>query len=176
MKIKSTAVVLIVLLLLINFVQIIPGEVMASELKGKTSVKVAIVWDDSENPTCSRSEFVTVKLFANDVNTGKTLTLSDSNSWAGEFTELDEYEDGEKIVYTIEECNVCDDYSCVVTGDAATGYTITNCSAMSCISITIPDTGESKGFSYQIGLVLLVAGGLLVALVVRRIRMRSNQQ
>ena len=70
-------------------------------------------------------EEVTVKLFANDKDTGKTLTLKKSENWKGKFTNLDKYKDGKKIVYTIKEVKV-DGYDSKVEGSAENGFVITN--------------------------------------------------
>ena len=43
----------------------------------------------------------------------------------GIFTDLDEYKDGQKIVYTVEEVSV-DGYDSVITGNSSAGFVITN--------------------------------------------------
>ena len=69
---------------------------------------------------------VTVRLLADGVDTGKTITLSDSNSWTDTFSGLDKYKaDGTAIVYTVKEDDVAN-YTNVITGDVTSGFTITN--------------------------------------------------
>ncbi|WP_315534693.1 Cna B-type domain-containing protein [Lancefieldella rimae] len=69
---------------------------------------------------------VTVHLLADGTDTGKTVTLSDSNSWTDTFSGLDKYNaDGTEIVYSVKEDEVSG-YTSEVTGDATTGFTITN--------------------------------------------------
>ncbi len=69
---------------------------------------------------------VTVHLLADGTDTGKTLTLDESNGWKGQFDNLRKYKaDGTEIVYTVKEDDV-PNYTAEVTGDAATGFTITN--------------------------------------------------
>ncbi len=69
---------------------------------------------------------VTVRLLADGVDTGKTITLSDSNSWTDTFSGLDKYKaDGTAIVYTVKEEDITN-YTSTTTGDATTGFTITN--------------------------------------------------
>ena len=69
---------------------------------------------------------VTVRLLADGVDTGKTITLSDSNSWTDTFSGLDKYKaDGTAIVYTVKENDVTN-YTVAITGDTTTGFTITN--------------------------------------------------
>ena len=70
-------------------------------------------------------EEVTVKLFANDEDTGKTLTLKKSENWKGKFTNLDKYKNGKEIVYTIKEAKV-EGYESKVEGNAKDGFVITN--------------------------------------------------
>lgn len=69
---------------------------------------------------------VTVRLLEDGVDTGKTITLSDSNSWTDTFSGLDKYKaDGTAIVYTVKEDDIAN-YTVAITGDATTGFTITN--------------------------------------------------
>ena len=69
---------------------------------------------------------VTVHLLADGVDTGKTVTLSDSNSWTDTFSGLAKYKkDGTEIVYSVKEDEVSG-YTSEITGDATTGFTITN--------------------------------------------------
>ena len=93
---------------------------------GKTGIQVTKAWSDKENQDGVRPESVTVKLLADGVETDKTLTLTKANNWSGSFTDLDEYKDGKKIVYTIKEETVGNGYVSVVTGTAEDGFTVTN--------------------------------------------------
>ncbi len=69
---------------------------------------------------------VTVHLLADGTDTGKTVTLSDANSWTDTFSGLDKYNaDGTEIIYTVKEDEVSG-YTSEITGDATTGFTITN--------------------------------------------------
>ncbi|WP_281703691.1 Cna B-type domain-containing protein, partial [Parvimonas micra] len=70
-------------------------------------------------------EEVTVKLFADDEDTGKTLTLKKIENWKGKFTNLDKYKNGKEIVYTIKEAKV-EGYESKVEGNAKDGFVITN--------------------------------------------------
>ena len=91
----------------------------------QTSITVTKAWADNNDQDGIRTESITVKLLANEKDTGKTLTLSKENHWTGTFSGLDEYAGGKKIAYTIEEVTM-DGYNSVITGDIATGFTITN--------------------------------------------------
>ena len=70
---------------------------------------------------------VTVHLYADDVDTGKTVTLNAANNWEDTFTNLRKYKPGTttEIKYTVKEDAVAN-YDGVVSGDMATGFTITN--------------------------------------------------
>ena len=92
---------------------------------GKTQVPVKKVWNDADNQDGKRPASVTVKLLADGQDTGKTLELNKENNWSGSFTDLDVNKVGKAIKYTIEEVSVAE-YKSKVTGDASTGYTITN--------------------------------------------------
>ena len=74
----------------------------------------------------SKADSVTVHLLADGVDTGKTVTLSDANSWTDTFSGLDKYNaDGAEIVYSVKEDDITN-YTSATTGDATTGFTITN--------------------------------------------------
>ena len=91
----------------------------------KTSVSVKKAWDDKDNQDGKRPSSVTVKLLADGQDTGKTLELNAANGWAGSFTDLDADKGGTPIQYTVVEVTV-PGYTSEVTGDAASGFTITN--------------------------------------------------
>ncbi|WP_231069222.1 Cna B-type domain-containing protein, partial [Streptococcus oralis] len=92
---------------------------------GKTQVPVKKVWNDSDNQDGKRPGSVTVKLLADGQDTGKTLKLNKDNNWSGNFTDLDVNKAGKAIVYSVVEVTV-PGYTSEVTGDAASGFTITN--------------------------------------------------
>ena len=100
-------------------------DVINSYTPGKTSVTVTKNWQDSNDQDGIRPNEITVKLLANGKDTGKTLTLNETNNWEGSFTELAEHENGEVIEYTVEEVSV-EGYETVITGDMTEGYVITN--------------------------------------------------
>ncbi len=88
-------------------------------------IPVAKVWDDADNQDGIRPLNVIVRLLANGTDTGATTGLNEANNWTASFTDLDEYQNGEKIAYTIEEVTV-PGYTTAITGDTETGYTVTN--------------------------------------------------
>ncbi len=88
-----------------------------------TSVNVAKSWVGPEGSS------VTVHLLADGADTGKTVTLSSGNGWKGSFDGLRKYQagSGTEIAYTVSEDPVAN-YDSAVSGDATSGYTITNTS------------------------------------------------
>ncbi len=92
---------------------------------GKTSVDVEKVWNDSHNRDGMRPRTVMVHLYADGRDTGRTLLLSEDTQWYGAFAELDEKKNGEVIVYTVRE-NPVEGYEIGITGDAKTGFILTN--------------------------------------------------
>ncbi|EGV00949.1 Cna protein B-type domain protein [Streptococcus oralis SK313] len=101
----------------------------------KTSVSVTKKWDDKDNQDGKRPSSVTVKLLADGQDTGKTLELNAANGWTGSFTGLDADKGGTPIKYTVVEVTV-PGYAPEVTGDAASGFTITNSYSPETVDIT----------------------------------------
>lgn len=92
-----------------------------------STIKVAVEkkWDDQNDQDKTRPDFVTVRLLADGVDTGKTVTLSASNNWKASFTNLAEKKSGKVITYTVEEETVAG-YTASVTGDRKAGFVIEN--------------------------------------------------
>ena len=88
-----------------------------------TEVTVTKVWKNDSKT--DRPESVTVELFWNEVVYG-TVQLSDSNDWTHTFADLPVKDEGGALYeYTVEEVSV-PGYTTAITGDAETGFTITN--------------------------------------------------
>lgn len=109
----------------------------------QTSVTVTKEWNDKNDQDGIRPESITVKLLADGQETKETLTLSSGNNWTGTFNGLNKYKDGKKITYTIEEVSV-NGYSTLVTGDASTGFVITNSHTPETIDISGSKTWDDK--------------------------------
>ena len=88
-------------------------------------IPVAKVWNDNNNQDGMRPNKVIVHLYANSKDTNKTIELSEANQWHGSFENLDQYEKGQKIVYTVVEDEV-KGYQVGITGSQDTSYTLTN--------------------------------------------------
>ena len=85
---------------------------------GKTSVSVEKIWDDNDNQDGKRPNSIQLQLKANGVNKGEVITLSSGEDkiWQANevkytWTDLPEYENGEKIKYTVEEVSMSSDYT-----------------------------------------------------------------
>ena len=102
------------------------SDVINTHAPGKTSVQVTKAWEDKNNQDGVRPASVTIRLIADGVETDKTVTLTKDNNWTGSFTDLDEYKDGKKIVYTVKEENVGNGYTSVVTKTGENNFTVTN--------------------------------------------------
>lgn len=75
----------------------------------KTSVSGTKTWNDDENRDGIRPDSVTVRLYANNKEIAHK-SVNAQSGWKYEFTDLDEFKAGQKIIYTVSE-------------DAAEGYT-----------------------------------------------------
>ena len=94
------------------------GFTITNTITGKVSVPVTKVW---VGPQASSAK---VTLFADGVEKD-SVTLNAANGWAHTFTNLDKYNNGTEIVYTVSEEPIAN-YDSVVTGDATNGFTVTN--------------------------------------------------
>ena len=86
------------------------------------TIEVEKIWEDADDQDGIRPDDVTVKLLADGVDTGKTVTLSESTEWKGKFENLPKNAAGEAIEYTVEEV-VPEGYE---DSYDDTGYIITN--------------------------------------------------
>lgn len=84
---------------------------ITNTLTGKVSLPVRKVWVDNGDKLGKRPDEIQVELYADDVRTGKTLTLKPGTisglwdaDWQGSFKDLPKYDDGgRQIVYTVRE-------------------------------------------------------------------------
>ena len=126
----------------------------------KVSVEGSKTWNDEENQDGKRPESITVRLFADGTEvTSKTVTANDNWKWS--FTDLDKYNSGTEIVYTISEDTVAD-YTTVVNG-----YDVTNTHTPEKISIsgskTWDDASNQDGKRPSSITVRLLADGRVVS-------------
>ena len=93
-------------------------------------IKVTKVWDDADDQDGIRPEKITVNLLANgkivaSAELKATLRTIFTGDWTATFKDLDKYENGEEIVYTITE-NAVSGYETKITGSVENGFTVTN--------------------------------------------------
>ena len=89
------------------------------------SVSVTKIWDDDDNKAGKRPSSVTVKLYEDGADTGRTIVLTKELEWTEKFTDLPMYaKDGHEIVYTVEEVPVNGYKSETVVTEE--GFVITN--------------------------------------------------
>ena len=96
----------------------------------KTKVSVRKVWEDGNNAGSARPASIGVQLYADGIALGEAVLLNADNSWKHTWDELavNVCENGAKraISYTVAETEIPEGYVCKVTGNAETGFVITN--------------------------------------------------
>ena len=85
----------------------------------KVSVSGTKTWDDNNNQDGIRPTSITINLLA-DCKVIETKEVTEKENWSYEFKDLDKYESGNEIVYTIEEEKV-EGYTTTING-----YNVTN--------------------------------------------------
>ncbi|ERH30786.1 hypothetical protein HMPREF9244_00915, partial [Alloscardovia omnicolens F0580] len=109
-----------------------------------------------------RPDKVTIHLLANGRKTDKTLELSEKMKWTGTFDKLFVNENGQPVKYTVSEDKV-DKYTAEVTGDAKTGFTVTNTHTPAVTSVKVSkawvDDNNRDGVRPDKVIVRLLANG-----------------
>ena len=94
-----------------------------------TKVSVTKNWKDANDQDGKRPASITVHLQKSlDGQTPATVasaTITEADNWTTTFSNLPVYEAGKKITYTVVEDEVSE-YTTTISGDAASGFTITN--------------------------------------------------
>ena len=93
---------------------------------GKTSISVVKAWEDGNNQDGKRPTDIKVQLYADGSKQGEEVTLNAGNQWSYTWSDLDEMKSGQKISYTVKEAGKVTGYDTVISGEAKTGYVITN--------------------------------------------------
>ncbi|MDY6038024.1 MAG: Cna B-type domain-containing protein [Eubacterium sp.] len=101
------------------------GSIFIGSEQKTTELSVTKKWVDENNANKMRPDKVTVKLIANNEYIVETRELSEANSWKTTFSDLPAENDGEEIVYTVEEEKV-EEYTGEITGSQKDGFVITN--------------------------------------------------
>jgi hypothetical protein len=116
----------------------------------KISIPVQKKWIGKE------ADKVTVHLYADGEDTGKTVELSAANNWKAEFKDVRQYDtSGNEIEYTVKEDKL-ENYSSKVTKDSNCGFIITNTNTE---TIDIPVTKTWVGKPTESVEVKLLADG-----------------
>lgn len=90
----------------------------------KREISVEKIWEDKDNYSKARPKTITINLKA-DGETIETVTLSERTKWSYKFENLDKYNNGKEIVYTITEDEI-PEYSTEIEGDMNVGFTVIN--------------------------------------------------
>ena len=96
-------------------------------------IHVSKTWDDNNNQDEIRPDEIMVYLKSGDI-VYKTAVLNEENNWSNVFTNVPKYSNGKEIEYTVEELKV-DGYTSVITGDVASGFTVTNTQVYDSITV-----------------------------------------
>ena len=109
-----------------------------------TQRSVQKIWNDHDNQDGVRPETVEVALYRgtpqDKIQVGETLTLSQSNGWQGKWTDLAAKENGEEIVYFVEETSALPEGYAVSYGcdaDNPKKLTVTNSRGIELTDVTV---------------------------------------
>ena len=97
----------------------------------------------------------------------KTVTKTDG--WKWEFTDLDKFKDGEEIIYTITEDEVAGYESPVISGDMTGGFTITNVYK----PVLVPDTGDNFNPVVWISVMVVSFVSIIILLIYRNKKLKK---
>ena len=100
----------------------------------KINISGTKVWDDLNDKDSIRPASITIRLYANSVDTGKTAVVSKSGPYTWGFTNVDKYANGSEINYTVDEdrtdvitgTDTAATYAVSITGNKENGFTVTN--------------------------------------------------
>lgn len=90
----------------------------------KITVEGSKTWDDAENQDGMRPESININLLKNGTKID-AKTVKESDGWKWKFENLDKYENGKLIEYTISEEKV-EGYKTEITGNTKDGFVVTN--------------------------------------------------
>jgi len=148
-------------------------------LKEETSLTVQKFWENplGNDPTKYQTEQVTIRLLANGVDTGRTVTLNLKNGWTDTFRGLPyKDENGSVISYTIEENWVTDQwipsYGVIETHNGTIPvYSTTVTNVYRAGGPELPSTGTAARMLY-----ILCGGSIMLASLVYGFASRRRQE
>lgn len=121
---------------------------------------VTKVWDDNNDQDGLRPDSIKVQLYQNGVAYDEEITLSDSNRWTYNFTNLPKYKDGTLANYTVEEISEVTGYHTKYSSDT---FTITNTHIPEVTTIQVEkiwdDNNNQDGIRPNSVVILLLANG-----------------
>ncbi|MCL1805760.1 MAG: Cna B-type domain-containing protein, partial [Clostridiales bacterium] len=85
------------------------------------SVRVMKIWRSPEGYTASRPDSITVQLYRSGESYGAPVVLSKANNWTYRWTKL-----SAGSTWTVDEPNVPEGYIKTISGNASSGFIITN--------------------------------------------------
>ncbi len=91
----------------------------------KTLVSVEAIWDDENNVESFRPTSVTVHLMKGETDLG-SVELNTGNEWTHTWSDLQKYENGTAINYTVTEDPVANYSTQITKDDGSFTYTVTN--------------------------------------------------
>ena len=147
-------------------------DVVNSYTPGKTGITVTKCWQDNHDQYGRRPDEITVMLLADGAETGRALVLNEENLWTGSFSDLDAFQSGQKIVYTVKEVSIRG-YITDISGDAETGFTITNTYHLSVEQP--PQTGDETDLAMWIITCLAAMLGIVVTTYAYRYKKRQDE-
>ena len=125
-------------------------------------LRVSKVWEDKDGKDVDRPTEIVVYLLANGELTDYKLVLTADDDWNGYFKELDEYQDGNKIEYTVQEETI-KGYTVKYSGNMKEGLVITNT-----LKAKAPDTGDHSHIYLWIAIFAISATSLVTATVIKK--------
>ena len=127
------------------------GFTFTNTITGKVSIPVTKVWIGPEG------ESVTVELYAGETKVDEA-ELNKGNNWQYTFLDLEKYENGEEIAYSIREQKLAG-YSTEITANEDGSYTVTNTNVE---TLDIPVTKQWVGPAANAVTINLLADGTVI--------------
>jgi len=132
----------------------------------KVTVEGTKTWNDANDQDGLRPTSITINLLADgEVVDSKIVTVG-TNNWSWKFENLDEFKNGNKIVYTIEEV-ITDTEAAAAYDIEINGYDVTNTYEPETIEIvgskTWNDANDQDGFRPESITINLLADGVEIA-------------
>jgi len=131
-----------------------------------TTFEVRKVWNDQNDQDKLRPSQIQVQLYADGKAFGEPVTLKADNDWRHVFADLDKYQEGKEVVYTVEEVAVPSGYSVTSSQTGVNQVTLTNTHQPKRPEDPgkkdLPKTGSAETFSLALaGLMAMTGLGIL---------------